>query len=159
MTDITYTQGDATDPNPREGFIVHVCNDQGGWGSGFVVAVSNRWSAPEAQYRTWHRQGISSMGRPFRLGEVAYINVEPGLHVANMIAQHAYSRPGEPAIRYEALDQCLQAVASKAQDHNNANVHMPRIGCGLAGSTWDQIEPIVQRTLIESGVPVTVYDL
>jgi len=23
----------------------------------------------------------------------------------------------------------------------NAKVHMPRIGCGLAGGTWDKIEP------------------
>jgi hypothetical protein len=35
---------------------------------------------------------------------------------------------------------------------------MPRIGCGLAGGTWDRIEPLVARTLLARDVPVTVYD-
>jgi hypothetical protein len=40
-----------------------------------------------------------------------------------------------------------------------AGVHMPRIGCGLAGGTWDKIDPIIQRTLCDQGVRVIVYDL
>jgi hypothetical protein len=35
---------------------------------------------------------------------------------------------------------------------------MPRIGCGLAGGKWELIEPIIVRTLVARGVPVTVYD-
>lgn len=53
---LTYQIGDATQPNgdgPR--IIVHVCNDVGGWGKGFVVAVSKRWREPERRYRSWHR--------------------------------------------------------------------------------------------------------
>lgn len=158
MTTINYVQGDATQPVPPTGFIVHVNNDQGGWGSGFVVAVSERWPWPEMQYRQWHRDGFSNMGRPFELGEVAYVTVGANLYVANMIAQHSYSRPGEPAIRYDALERCLTQVASKAQDHGNAPVHMPRIGCGLAGGDWDEVEAIVIKTLVNNGIPVTVYD-
>ena len=40
--------GDATQPvgaGPK--IIVHVCNDIGGWGRGFVVAISNHWPEPE----------------------------------------------------------------------------------------------------------------
>jgi hypothetical protein len=40
-----------------------------------------------------------------------------------------------------------------------ATVHMPRIGCGLAGGTWDRIEPLIQNRLIAAGVHVTPYDL
>jgi len=40
----------------------------------------------------------------------------------------------------------------------DAFVHMPRIGCGLAGGTWDRIEPIIVRALCEHDVAVTVYD-
>jgi hypothetical protein len=36
---------------------------------------------------------------------------------------------------------------------------MPRIGCGLAGGTWDKIEPIIERTLLAKGIEVVVYDL
>jgi len=40
MTGITYRRGDATAPNADGSKIVcHVCNDVGGWGKGFVVAL------------------------------------------------------------------------------------------------------------------------
>jgi hypothetical protein len=36
---------------------------------------------------------------------------------------------------------------------------MPRIGCGLAGGTWDRVEPVLESTLAAAGVEVVVYDL
>ena len=36
---------------------------------------------------------------------------------------------------------------------------MPRIGCGLAGGTWDKIEPLIQSNLSDKEIAVTVYDL
>jgi O-acetyl-ADP-ribose deacetylase (regulator of RNase III) len=49
-------------------------------------------------------------------------------------------------------------VAVFAREHR-ASVAMPRIGCGLAGGTWEEIEPIIRDTLCAQGVSVTVYDL
>jgi len=37
-------------------------------------------------------------------------------------------------------------------------VHMPRIGCGLAGGKWEKIEPIILSELIDKGINVFVYD-
>jgi O-acetyl-ADP-ribose deacetylase (regulator of RNase III) len=51
----------------------------------------------------------------------------------------------------------LLLLAQKAVELD-ASVHMPRIGCGLAGGTWDKIEPIINNSLIKSGVEVFVYD-
>ena len=36
---------------------------------------------------------------------------------------------------------------------------MPRIGCGLAGGTWDKMEPKIVKELTEKEISVTVYDL
>ena len=45
---IVYVTGDATRPvGTGNKVLVHVCNDVGGWGRGFVMALSARWSAPE----------------------------------------------------------------------------------------------------------------
>ena len=30
--------------------IVHICNDNGKWGSGFVLAISKRWIKPKDEY-------------------------------------------------------------------------------------------------------------
>lgn len=54
MKPINYIKGDATNPVGDEPkIIVHVCNDIGGWGKGFVMALSNKWKEPETQYRNW----------------------------------------------------------------------------------------------------------
>jgi O-acetyl-ADP-ribose deacetylase (regulator of RNase III) len=62
-----------------------------------------------------------------------------------------------PPIRYEAVEACLDNVAEKAKDLK-ASVHMPRIGCGLAGGKWEIIEPIIEKTLLVRGIASVVYD-
>ncbi len=80
------------------------------------------------------------------------------LWVANMIGQRGM-RTGSKGVpvRYEAIDTALGVVAAEARELG-ASVHMPRIGCGLAGGRWSRIEPLIERRLIAAGVPVTVYD-
>ena len=57
MSTINYIKGDATCPQGKGNKIIcHICNDVGGWGKGFVLAVSKKWKQPEAEYRDWHSQ-------------------------------------------------------------------------------------------------------
>lgn len=152
---IVYTKGDATAPR-KEGnkIIVHICNDIGGWGKGFVMAVSKRWPQPEREYRTWYKNGTN-----FALGKVQFVQVEQDTWVANMIGQHKINKDenGNPPIRYDALKECLTQVRDFAIQQQ-ASVHMPRIGCGLAGGKWEDIESIIQATLLSRGLEVQVYD-
>ncbi|OCC13654.1 macro domain-containing protein [Streptomyces sp. PTY087I2] len=156
MSEITYVRGDATAPQGKGvKLIVHVCNDLGGWGKGFVLALSRRWPEPEAAYRRWHRERA---GNDFALGAAQFVQVGPCLWVANTVGQRGI-RTGSKGVpvRYEAIDTALAAVAAKAGELG-ASVHMPRIGCGLAGGRWSRVEPLIERRLISAGVPVTVYD-
>lgn len=162
---IHYLKGDATDPifTGQHRFILHICNSVGGWGRGFVLALSRRWAGPEQCYRAWARTTDGS----FRLGEIQTVPVQPDLTVINMIAQEGYGNGNKaahqssapnttPPIRYEALQQCVQKAALEIL-HCSGTAHMPRIGTGLAGGSWDEIEPILERAL--RGVVVYVYDL
>ncbi|MEV0717022.1 macro domain-containing protein [Asanoa sp. NPDC050611] len=155
MSRIEYVTGDATQPQgagPK--IIVHVCNDVGGWGRGFVVALSRRWPEPERAYRAWHRDRTG-----FALGATQFVEVEPDLWVANLIGQHGLRRSGgTPPIRYDAVRAGLAEVAAKAADLG-ASVHMPRIGAGLAGGRWPEIEQIITDEVTTRNIPVTVYDL
>ncbi len=75
-----------------------------------------------------------------------------------MIAQHGIKAGSqEPPIRYLALEHCLIQVADRAKALQ-ASVHMPRIGCGLAGGRWELVEPIIIKTLDARGIAVSVYD-
>lgn len=151
---ITYLIGDATAPGGRgPGVIAHVCNDSSGWGRGFVAAISRRWPEPEAAYRRWAR-----IGQDFGLGMVQLVKVDDHLCVANMVAQHGYVGPANPvAIRYDALARCLSKLAGRIEA--GTAIHMPRIGCGLGGGSWDQIEPLLEEHLAMAGFDVRVYDL
>ena len=170
---ITYLTGDATDPQgPGPKLIVHICNDRGGWGKGFVLAVSRRWKYPERAYRRWYNEDTDLFAGEFKLGAIQVVPVQgdPPLSVVNMIAQAGYGKGNRnlhrsdepdstPPIRYDALEQCLHEVGVlvKSGVAKGASIHMPRIGCGLAGGTWAEIEPIIQRTLGHAAV--YVYDL
>ncbi|MFI6851238.1 macro domain-containing protein [Streptomyces sp. NPDC050416] len=156
MSGITYVRGDATVPSVKGvKVIAHVCNDTGGWGKGFVLAISRRWPEPEAAYRAWHR---GRAGNDFGLGAVQFVQVERHVWVANMIGQRG-TKTGSKGVpvRYEAIDTALEALAAKAGELG-ATVHMPRIGCGLAGGKWSRVEPLIEERLVRRGIPVTVYD-
>lgn len=177
---ITYLTGDATHPQ-GEGIkiIAHVCNDIGAWGRGFVLSLSKRWIEPELMYRRWYQEREEMLIASWSdqkialapvLGNTLFVPVGEWngwppewtdvTIVANMVAQHGIlvKDDGTPPIRYGALESCLGQVNDLINKHwhGNATVHMPRIGCGLAGGKWSEIEPIIERAL--SNVDVFVYD-
>jgi len=156
MTKIEYIKGDATLPTGAgQKVICHICNDVGGWGAGFVLAISKKWKEPEAAYREWYKTLDG-----FDLGRVQLVQVEEDIFVANMIGQHGI-RPNEhgvPPIRYDAVSSCLRILANGVLN-TGASVHMPRIGCGLAGGKWECIEPLIVQHLCSKGIQVYVYDL
>ena len=154
--EILYIKGDATAPiGSGVKVITHICNDIGGWGKGFVLALSKKWKMPEEAYRQWYKSQ-----EEFTLGAVQFVNVENKLYVANMIGQHGIYKDskGLPPIRYDAVRQCLKEVALFTIAHK-ASVHMPSIGCGLAGGKWELMEQIIKEELITKEIAVTVYDL
>lgn len=157
MKEIIYLKGDATSPQAKGiKIIAHICNDIGGWGKGFVLAISKRWPEPEKLYREWHRERAKN---DFALGAMQIVQVEPYIYVANMIGQRGtkVGRSTGVPVRYEAIEECLAKLAIEAKELE-ASIHMPRIGCGLAGGKWEKIEPLIEKTLLENDIDVYVYD-
>lgn len=152
---IEYKQGDATNPD-QQSLIVHICNNAGGWGSGFVMALSAKDPTPEKDYRKWAKAGELPSGTPFQLGEIQLTRLGEHL-VANMIAQDNISGI-QPPIRYEALRECLETVAYVAR-RTALPVVGPKFGSGIAGGDWNHIEEIINDTLIANDIPVTIYTL
>ena len=121
-----------------------------------MIALSRRWSDPELAYRSWSK---GDQDLPFELGAVQFVQVEPLLWIANMVAQRGiYMKKDQPPIRYEALQSCLIKVRDEAQ-RIGASVHAPRIGAGLAGGRWSIIEGLIEETLCSAGVDTFIYDL
>lgn len=154
---ISYVKGDATAPiGTGVKMIAHVTNTNGGWGAprgarGFVQAISKKWPEPERRYRA-HPESQE-------LGQNQYVYVGPDLWVVNMCAQRGYASRQYPlALDYAALRICLDQLSVGARELN-ASVHCPRIGCGLGGGRWPDVERLLTQRLVANGIRVTVYDL
>lgn len=157
MKRIIYLIGDATKPQAAGNKIIaQVCNDIGAWGKGFVLALSKMSLAPQHAFREWY---TGRKNNNFALGAVQFVSVSTDISVANMIGQHGIrTHKSVPPIRYEAIKTALETVGKKALTEN-ASIHLPRIGCGLAGGDWTKIEPLIQQQICAFDVPVFVYDL
>ena len=161
-TSVRYVNGDATRPE-GEGLkvIAHCCNNVGGWGAGFVIALSKRWLRPELEYRAWAARHGEVKFRSM-LGAMQLVPTEDDIYVANIIGQDGMGRApdGGIPVRYEAISKGFGFIAQHATNHPdlNTSVHMPRIGCGLAGGSWAEIEPLLDKHFVARGIPVTVYD-
>jgi len=151
--------GDATRPKPSDTdkCIIHICNDVGAWGAGFVTAVSRRWIEPEYVYLTSEHE----------LGDVQIVPVqsddERSLWVINMIAQSGLRSPSNPVpLKYPVLSEALGRVEKFLSDHQKLtktpiSLHLPRIGSGLAGGDWEKIKKMIAHTF--KNYEVYIYSL
>ena len=153
---ITYLKGDATAPRGA-GFriVAHIVSDRGIiWGAGFGRAVRKKWPTVQEQFARWavgHRS-------EFQLGSTHFSSVDESLVLAHLVAQHGVGPSRTPRIRYGALETCLHRLAEHAAQ-TGATLHMPRIGTGEAGGSWDIVSEIIEDTLLARHIDVTVYDL
>jgi len=154
---IEFVFGDATKPAGDDlRVIIHVVSDGAMiWGGGgFAAAVRRTWSHAQEEFREW----VSQQRENLSLGRVHLSSIQEGVQVASIVAQRGYGPSDKPRIRYGALRQGLSEVARVAADAH-ASVHMPRIGTGMAGGSWELVEELVRDAFAPTGLHVTVYDL
>ena len=183
-----YTSGDLFEAIPKlrgDGtvFIVHVCNDQGRMGSGFVVPLEQAHPNAKRAYQEWPRGQsdaeirdsvctVTSTG-PSQLGQTQFVQVldqrevdgeqHPRVVVVNMIAQ---TLGGERPLYYNHLVRCMTSVASlagkPALNGNKLSIVCPMFGGGLAGGDWRFIHRLIEDVWQRENsdlIAVTVYYL
>ncbi len=157
MTNINYIMGDATLPVGNGcKYLVHIVNDIGAWGKGFVVALAKRYPMARTAYRKSYRR--------FRLGDIQFVMVSRELVIVNLFGQKGiWRRDNRAPIRYGAIRRGLAKLAKEVLDEMNeggeVSVHMPKIGCGLAGGRWAEIKPLIRDELLMNDIIVYVYGL
>mgnify|MGYP007071624613 CR=1 FL=1 len=174
---IKYKVGDVTNPEPPAHgvtIIVHCCNDIGVMGGGVALALAKKWPGVYDEYDRWYaddhyhdRDSLPYRHQhdPFVLGQIQLVNVDPNseVWVCNLIGQRdVQPYLGLPPVRYEAIREGLRRLANKLTRSakyppSNFNIVMPRIASGLAGGSWQAVEPIIQEELKD--FDITVYDI
>lgn len=158
---IHYIKGDAINPLINKGeysVICHCCNTLGAWGAGFVLALSKRFPKVKEHYLSL----IKSINSGERLGKVGFVKTNKNIVVANILAQDRIYRSvdGKIPLNYDALREGFRNVYNKFIGYKDIpfTIHMPRIGCGLAGGDWNIVENIIKDEFIKNGIDVYVYD-
>jgi len=157
-------KGDATTPQfttPNEiAIIPHVCNNMGGWGAGFVMALSRKWKKPEEVYRNFCKMKPLPL-----LGKTCYAQMmHENIIIANMIGQAGTVSDDNPTpIKYKALANCMEDVFGyvemmKTQSEKPVVIHCPKFGSDLAGGKWDFILELIREIWLEQGIDVVVYE-
>lgn len=133
----------------KQGLIVQQVNAQGVMGSGLAKAIRAKWPVVWDEYNKWmeHPRSRMNKGRDI-LGQVQYIQVEPGLWVANLVGQQFYGRGGIRFTSYDALDAGFAHVKTILKIHPEMGpVNYPLIGCGLGGGNWAIVSQIIKAQL------------
>ena len=156
--------GDATEPQtttPDEVAIIpHCCNNGGGWGKGFVLALSNKWQTPEKSYRDFCERNF---GLPI-LGKCQPVKVNNNLAVMNMIGQDGTVSDTNPKpVKYWALASAMREVTGyiemvQAKVKGKVVIHCPKFGSDLAGGDWNFILELIREIWLEAGIDVVVYE-
>lgn len=151
-------RGDATRPR-RDGptLIAHIVNDRARqWsGRGFSGSLGRRYPEARRLYGEW-----STASDERRLGAVHVAQLASDLWVVSMVAQAGYGETasGRSRLRLPALVNCLERLADEALARS-ASVHMPPIGTGQGATPWPTIRDLILESVVDRGVPVTVYVL
>jgi len=172
---LTFLEGDATDPvGDSHKVIIHCVNNEGKWGSGFVLSISKRWKTPEVRYREWARfnssrsvynldHSYSKDSIPFNQGQIQLVQVKEDITVCNLIGQsYTGSLEGFPPVRYGALQEGLIRLRETINSwsyEEGISLHMGRICCGLAQAKWSKVETIITEVFIDTNTEIFVYDL
>jgi hypothetical protein len=135
--------------------VCQLVNDQARyWGGGVAQSAAKAYPEAHRDFSNW----IVSIPKSKRLGDVHFARADKNLFLASLVGQAGFGPSPTPRIRYTALEKCFEKISAFASA-NSASVHMPRLGSGESGGSWDTVQELLQNALIADGVPVTVYDL
>lgn len=153
---IEYIKGDILTSD--ETVIVHGCNAQGAFASGFAGAIRKKHPFVYDAYMKSHQNGR------LILGAVVWAT-NPTLSVANAITQERYGKDGKVYVSYDAIRVAMEmlnfsgeeGIPFSAHKHGFKRIAMPMIGAGLGGGDWNKIEKIIETAMTD--VKPVVYTL
>lgn len=148
---LSVQQGDVCQPRgPGRCYIAHVCNDIGAWGAGVAQAIGAVYPVAQQAYIYW-------TGR--QLGFCQVVPVAKDRYVINMVAQHGLrSSQNRRPFQDEAATQCLLWTAALVK-RSGGSLHMPKIGCGLGGAVWSEVQPLIAQACSECDVTIYTKDV
>jgi O-acetyl-ADP-ribose deacetylase (regulator of RNase III) len=128
--------------------VGHGCNCAGAMGAGIATVFKKRYPAMYREYRQRCADGR------FRLGDI-FVWEAPEFVVYNLATQ---PRPG-PTATLDAIDRSVRAALADAGSRGLTRLGIPRIGAGLGGLDWPDVQAVLNEAADESEVGLVVVSL
>lgn len=143
-----YTKGNLLDT--EEFYILHGCNAQGVMGSGVAKAIRAKWPEAFSLYSDFIARENNPLGR--------YCIVVIGdKMIVNLITQDRYGSPSEKHARVDLIQSSINQFVT---DFNvDRPMAIPKIGAGLGGLRWEDVEAALLDIERRRGVIFNVYEL
>lgn len=130
-----------------ETIVAHGVNCKGSFGSGVAGAIKRRHPEVAQAYLD------AEVHLPGTLICVPYKN-QIWVHAHT---QEDYGYDGKQYASYRLLENCLRELRKLSSMFGMAPIAMPKIGCGLGGLHWADVETRIEYELL--GIDVVIYEL
>jgi O-acetyl-ADP-ribose deacetylase (regulator of RNase III) len=143
-----YVKGSLLDAS--ETYIAHGCNAQGVMGSGVALLIKDKYPKAYEDYKQFVRP------RNHMLGSYVPSLQHDGKIILNLITQEFYGRDGRVYASTEHIRNSL--VEFVCDNMPLVEVAIPKIGCGLGGLKWPNVEKVLLSLEEDYKIRFTVYE-
>lgn len=127
--------------------LAHGCNCRGVMGAGIALQFKARYPEMFEQYK------LKCQHKTFSPGDAFVWKVE-NRYILNLATQ---DHPG-PYARLEWIDHSLRS-AIKTFGESVPIIAMPKIGCGIGGLNWEDVEAVLKTLEKSNKVAFVIYSL
>ena len=142
------------------GIICHQVNTLGLMGRGLAKEIKERYPEVYTKYRAICKYFLNS---EMLYGNITFIPVTDKLYVSNLFSQVGLIKADRiTPTDYGLLKECLIKTVKKRNDiceRSNIihQIYLPfKIGCGLAGGSWEEVLKIISEVELEFSVEFIV---
>ncbi|WP_260303013.1 macro domain-containing protein [Xanthomonas sp. 3307] len=122
-------------------------NCAGIMGKGIAQAFKRRYPAMFEDYAVRCREGRVRIGEPYLYAEAS------GIRILNFPTKRHWRSPS----RLEDIAAGLDYLAAHLRAWDVRSLALPPLGCGNGGLAWDDVGPLIYRTLAHLPVDIEVY--
>jgi len=159
----------------RIDIIAHGVNCAGGFGSGLAGQIAKKYPKVKQEYLKKYNEG-QEIYQPYgwMLGDIQPVEVQVPYecrydnqgkstdikyttkYIINCATQREYGSDGTEYVNYDAIRDCMYAVKEFWESKLGGGIAIPKIGSGLGGGDWEQIEDIILTVFEHENISVYV---
>jgi len=145
-TNMTYLKrGDLLGSNMQT--LINTVNTVGVMGKGIALSFKTQYPEMFTDYLNKCKQGIVKIGQPY------LYKVSKNRWIINFPTKQDWKNPS----KLEYIEDGLKYLANHLQEWGITSLAIPPLGCGNGQLDWNDIQPLIDKYLGNSQIPIEIY--